>query len=116
MVNNGNMYVTSGKKRPIVNTATGAKMVIYERELKLYGQTGAIQKVLAVMPESKSDKASWELHFVIKGISKEEDNVLVTSLGKPRQFKNLNHMVELLKEWCPNVSSIDLNIQTHKTK
>ncbi len=86
-------------------------MVIYERELRVYAKTNSIIKVFAVMTDTK-EKPKWELEFQLKG--EEERALLVTSLSKPRQFPQLNYMVELLNEWCPGLENITLGIKPHR--
>jgi len=84
------------------------KMVIYERELRIYSKTNSIVKVFAVKRESEP-KPKWELEFNIKGET--ERALLVTTRNKPRQFSKLNHMVELVKDWCPNLDSLILDLK-----
>ena len=91
----------------LLNIENEYKMVIYERELKLYSKTNSIVKVFAVKRGSK-DKPKWELEFQIKGET--ERALLVTSLNKARQFPRLNQMVEMLLDWCPDVENVNLGL------
>jgi len=94
-----------------LNIENGHKMVIYERELRVYSKTNSIVKVFAILKDSEN-KPKWELEFQIKG--EQERALLVTSLNKPRQFPKLNYMVELVKDWCPNIESLILELQEHE--
>ena len=83
-------------------------MVIYEKELRVYIRTNALMKVYAVLA-TEDPKPTWELEFQLKG---ENDRALfVTSLNKPRQFPNLNSLVKVLQELCPDVDDIVLGIK-----
>lgn len=91
----------------IIETENGQSMVIQQQQLLVYSKTNHIVKIFAVM-RGTNEKPKWELEFQLKG--EKERALLVTSLNKPRQFPRLNNMVELVKEWCPYIESIVLDI------
>lgn len=91
----------------IIETENGQSMVIQQQQLLVYSKTNHIVKIFAVM-RGTNEKPKWELEFQLKG--EKERALLVTSLNKPRQFPRLNNMVELVKEWCPYIENIVLDI------
>ncbi|WP_020211021.1 hypothetical protein [Gilvimarinus chinensis] len=99
------------KQLAFLNTEHGKRMVIYERELRTYAKTNMIAKVYAVRT-GDPNKPKWELEFKLKG--GEENALLVTSLNKPRQFKQLNYMVEFLNDLCPDLSDLVLGLIKHR--
>lgn len=108
MQDNGNESELSDKKNHLFLHKSGKSMVvIYERELKTYAKSGTIDKLQGVQTLTEDNKIKWELHIYIKGLNKEVA-VLMTSLNKPRQFPNLTRMVELVQNWCPYLSILEL--------
>lgn len=111
--NNGNNLDLSDKKSRLFIHKSGLEMVvIYERELKTYAKSGTIEKLQGVQVVTENNKIKWELHIFIKGLNKEVA-VLMTSLNKPRQFPNLSRLVELVQDWCPNLSKFELLLITN---
>lgn len=106
--------MTASDTKPLakLTTETGQIMVIYERELRVYAKTNSILRVWAIRT-GKQDKPTWELEFRLKG--EDENAVLVTSLNKPRRFKQVNYLVEYLNELCPTLDEITLGINNSKT-
>lgn len=99
------------KQLAYLTTEHGKRMVIYERELRVYAKTHMISKVMAVRT-GDINKPKWELEFRLKG--GDESALLVTSLNKPRQFKQLNYMVELLNDLCPDLEEVALSIKLQR--
>lgn len=98
---------SSNIMNPVFLKTENGQMIIQERELLVYAKTNHIGKIFALV-KGEENKPYWILEFQIKGES--ERALLVTSLNKPRPFPRLNSMVSMVKNWCPDIENIILEI------
>jgi len=106
-----NMNESNIMSLAIIETENGQYMLLQQKQLLVYSKTNHIVKIFAVK-RGTEDKPKWELEFQLKGEAKRA--LLVTSLNTPRPFPRLNTMVDYLKEWCPNIDNVSLDLHIDK--
>ena len=74
-------------------------MMIFERELGLMDQAGAIEAFTAI---ERQDDAKRHYELLVKLVEQDESYTITNARQSPRSWVHLNTLIEFLRGQCPN--------------